>query len=184
MILFEYSAEIDTPSTNYLYRPAFNRRKKYSYLRLDDTVRVFKENIEEDIKSNYDISNIDKVDSKDVYCIMSYFRFGISWENLKKDDPFTTRDLSNMVKATEDAIFAPFPKLDDSMVTLSLQQKVRTQSEDKALYRMAIIKNPEHVNLKTLIYLVTGDSRLVSDSGYINLNNYVNCFNEVKFEQR
>lgn len=132
------------PSTNYIYKPTVNRRKfnnkgyNRAYLRLDDGVRSFKDQIVSSI--NQEVLAHIQTPPEDIFCIISHSQFFVD------RDSYTERDVSNMVKCTEDALFSGFSNYDDKMVNFSSQGK-SIGKLTKLVLRFGVIEYPEEYNM-------------------------------------
>ena len=147
MIVIQDVCNLESPSTNYLYKPTYNPRRKASYLRLDESVRDFKAKIEEKYMGAF----ADLPPHENIFGIMTYFCFMVD------EKSFKTKDTTNMVKATEDAMFKCLPKgYDDSQVLFSSQKKVPSKF-NSFLFRFIFIENPEEYSMASVNSLVCSD---------------------------
>lgn len=107
-------------SENFLYRPGFKNR--HSFLYLDPKIAKYKEFIINHIDNNYDLSCL----PDEITGILSEYRFYMN------PDTFWNRDVTNAVKAVEDAHFSVFrkhiPNLDDSQVISSTAVKIASKT--------------------------------------------------------
>lgn len=109
MVVFSFSIPVpEVLSENFLYRPGF--RNRHSFLYLDPKIAEYKGIITSFIKNNYDLSCLpDKISG-----VVSEYRFNMN------PDTFWNRDVTNAVKAVEDAVFTAFrdfnKEIDDSLV--------------------------------------------------------------------
>ena len=127
-IKINFSIQLDKIlSENSLYAPSFAKRRGYSYLRLSDTAREYKGEIEGEVRSLiskiqmdflFSISNIGiKVHADYEFCLpfwSLYNKHGMSCRKL---------DLTNMIKSVEDT-FTEVLRFDDKVIFKSSSTKV------------------------------------------------------------
>lgn len=146
------------PSVNAMYRPAYNYRRRYSYLRLDTDVSNYKCFLEDYIKANY-AEQLDyihsSIDPRELHCIMGYFK-----GNIEIFEDFKKTDLSNLIKATEDSIFNCLEGFDDKQVCSQLNEK-STGCSDFFVYGLAFITHPDQYSIDTFKILSGGYSSLL-----------------------
>jgi hypothetical protein len=121
VFVLDFIAEIDAISENFLYRPVAG--EKGVYLAKHEKVREYQKDLREVFSQ---APGLDFLPPADIVCgIVTHYLFGIH------PDRYWQRDLTNMIKATEDALFSkdqekskavlPF---DDSKVIGNVQFKV------------------------------------------------------------
>lgn len=139
-------------SENFLYRPGFKNR--HSFLYLDPKIGQYKEFIATHISNTYDLSCI----PVSITGILSEYRFYMN------PDTFWNRDVTNAVKAVEDAIFSVFkrrnPSLDDSQVISSTAVKIASKTP-LIQARFAFLDNPDYnqfLMTHSIFNLLLGDT--------------------------
>lgn len=108
---------IRIPSENYLYKPVHRRGRAFLYK--NTTVKNFQTELKEKIQPQLENIMLPPQDSTNG--ILSCYNFGIA-EN------FWKKDVTNMVKAPEDALFSLLP-FDDSEVIWSSGKKIVSEHD-------------------------------------------------------
>lgn len=137
MFILRFHAKLDViPSENYLYKPSFRGKKAFLYK--DPRIKEYQENLIHKFSENF--RNKSELPPKEIVKqIISVYTFGIH------PDRYYSRDLTNMVKATEDALMGIQDCLlpyDDSLVTVALERKLPS-SEDFISITLALLFNGE-----------------------------------------
>jgi Holliday junction resolvase RusA-like endonuclease len=150
MFILEVFKELPLISENFLYRPRAAKSasgKSYGYLYKDPVVADYQEKIATEFKSTFMDGSLPP---KDMVCsIISFYVFGVH------PDRFFSRDLTNMIKATEDAIFSALP-YDDSMVTCILERKIPSDT-DFVFVKIGIITSVEDSDIDLAIQLANSE---------------------------
>jgi hypothetical protein len=121
VVILDFLAEVEPVSENFLYRPI--QGEKGVYLAKHEKVRAYQKDLREVFGRSRDLDYLPPPDI--VGGIVTHYTFGIV------PDRYWERDLTNMIKATEDALFSkdqektksvlPF---DDSKVVGNVQFKI------------------------------------------------------------
>lgn len=122
MVRLKFFTEISATSENFLYRPKSAGR--YAYLYKDPVVIKYQEDLKKDLMTQFKVDNIPPCEH--ICGLVTFFIFGVS------PSSFYKKDTTNMIKATEDALFGTENSLfepDDSMVTSSAQRKVVSDTD-------------------------------------------------------
>ena len=113
--------------------------KPYAYLYKDPIIVAYQENLA--LRFTLELDRDIIPPPEQVSKIVCIYEFGVT------PDRYFERDLTNMIKATEDAIFGQeysvFPEYDDSLVTSILENK--------------LISNTEYVSI-SVGFLMNGDN--------------------------
>lgn len=127
MFVYRFHAVVDIPSENYLYKPGHTGR--HSYLYKNPVIHEFQEKFKTLLSHQIDRQIFPPI--KLVTGLLVRYLFYVK-------NSFHEKDLTNMVKAPEDAFFSLLP-YDDSMVISNFSRKLRWRQDEIDLLLVVLL---------------------------------------------